>query len=126
MPAIARRYGVAIDDQAILGHHDIDSVNRANCPGLSAEEWQRVYAMDASAPVPVTDDELLDIRWQEAQEIVGEKVAAALLHRPWAPNGTTKVLRCQRGWVGQTDEIEARLTDDTDTLLTDAGMLQRL
>jgi N-acetyl-anhydromuramyl-L-alanine amidase AmpD len=126
IPSIARRWGLAIDAESVLGHKDIDGVNRANCPGLSAEEWQRVYAMDESAPVPVTDDELLDIRWQEAQEIVGAKVAAALLHRPWAPDGTTKVLRCERGWVGQTDEIEARLVDDTETMLTGAGYLQRL
>jgi N-acetyl-anhydromuramyl-L-alanine amidase AmpD len=124
LPVLSARHGVPIHPDTVFSHADLDSVNRADCPGLSDDEWEHIYAL--GKPDEATEDEVLEARWLEAQGVVGAQVAAALLHRPWVDGGTTKVLRCERGFVGQSDEIEARLTDDCDTLLTDAGFLQRL
>jgi len=124
LPVLSDRYAVPLDPDWTFGHKELDSVNRPNCPGLSAAEWSRIYGMDAVEPN--SDDALLEARWQANRGMVGEQIAACLLHRDWIEDGTTKVLRCERGWVGLSDEIEARLTDDCDTLLTQGGYLQRL
>jgi N-acetylmuramoyl-L-alanine amidase len=45
LPVLSARHGVAIAPDTCWGHKELDSVNRANCPGLSDDEWARVYSL---------------------------------------------------------------------------------
>lgn len=36
---IHRRHGLAINSNTVLGHYEIDSVDRPNCPGLTTTQW---------------------------------------------------------------------------------------
>jgi hypothetical protein len=49
LPALASRHDLVLDRADLFGHKELDSVNRANCPGLSDAEWQRVYSMGTPA-----------------------------------------------------------------------------
>ena len=82
LPALARRHDLTIDGDYCFGHCEIDSVNRADCPGLSDEEWARVYALEATtAGGPyATADEAYDAwcaTWDDetvwAGQIVGKR-----------------------------------------------------
>lgn len=49
-----RRYKLPTDGSRLLGHNEIDGVDRAHCPSLSAAEWSAlVKAVGGAAPVPV-------------------------------------------------------------------------
>lgn len=58
---LCQRFGIAPDQAHILGHYEIDAVDRPYCPGFSAVEWQtwvgRVAALVAgdTAPPPAAD-----------------------------------------------------------------------
>jgi len=48
----AEQYGVPLTRVYVMGHNDLDSVNKARCPSLSEQEWRTILAVDpASAPV---------------------------------------------------------------------------
>ena len=59
LPALAQRHDLIIDSETTIGHCDIDGVNRADCPGLSDAEWERVYTMEpllSSGPFATADE----------------------------------------------------------------------
>ena len=59
LPALGQRHELIIDGETCFGHCEIDGVNRADCPGLSDAEWERVYAMEpllSSGPFPTADE----------------------------------------------------------------------
>lgn len=50
---IHRRHGLPTDGSRLLGHNEIDSVDRARCPSLSRAEWDAlVAALNAPPPTP--------------------------------------------------------------------------
>lgn len=58
---ITSRYSIPRDEGHILGHMDLDSVNKAHCPGWSRDQWvqfmaaiQDVTTDQAPPPAPVT------------------------------------------------------------------------
>ncbi len=55
LPAIGRRWGIDLEPGSCFGHAEVDSVNRADCPGLSEGEWADIWAMDAVA-IETADD----------------------------------------------------------------------
>jgi len=59
---ICHRYGLTPGRDTIIGHRDIDSVNKARCPSLTKEQWQFMW----ETPMPETDF------------MVGEGVRAAM------------------------------------------------
>lgn len=54
---LCQRFGIAPDQSHILGHYEVDSVDRPYCPGFSSVEWQtwvgRVAALVAGDSAPV-------------------------------------------------------------------------
>jgi N-acetyl-anhydromuramyl-L-alanine amidase AmpD len=50
LPVLSARHGVAIAPDTTFGHKEISGTQRKDCPGLSDEEWTRVYS--TSTPVP--------------------------------------------------------------------------
>lgn len=46
---LCQRFGLAPDQTHILGHYEIDSVTRPNCPGFSAAEWETWVGRVAAA-----------------------------------------------------------------------------
>jgi N-acetyl-anhydromuramyl-L-alanine amidase AmpD len=53
LPVLSDRWAIPIAEDTLFGHHDISGTQRINCPGLSAEEWDRVYASgQAMTPHP--------------------------------------------------------------------------
>jgi N-acetyl-anhydromuramyl-L-alanine amidase AmpD len=95
LPSIAKRWGLAIDEQAVLGHKDIDSVNRKNCPGLSAAEWERVYAMDETTPTPgyATADEAFDAAMEQGETAVWAGAITGKGH--WTASGRDPLELCR-------------------------------
>lgn len=50
---IHARYTLPTDGSRLLGHNEIDSVNRAHCPSLSAAEWSvLVKGLSGATPAP--------------------------------------------------------------------------
>lgn len=50
---VHRRYGLPTDGSRLFGHNEIDSVDRARCPSLSAGEWSAVInGLGGAAPPP--------------------------------------------------------------------------
>lgn len=47
-----RRYGLPTDGSRLLAHSEFDSVDRAHCPSLSADEWSALVKGLANAPTP--------------------------------------------------------------------------
>lgn len=71
LPVLSARHGVAIEPDTCWGHCELDSVNRANCPGLSDEEWERIYSAEAPSTGPYDSaDESYDAWCQEQQDVV--------------------------------------------------------
>ena len=85
------RFGIAPDQDHILGHYEIDACNRPNCPGFSQQEWSawvaRVATIVGGAPAPTPPapppfqhapgflDPLIDtFDWQGAGIVVYRKI----------------------------------------------------
>jgi N-acetyl-anhydromuramyl-L-alanine amidase AmpD len=126
LPSIAARWALAIDAEAVLGHKDIDGVNRANCPGLNAEEWQRVYAMDESSPA--TPDQAYD-EWCAAHddtvvwagEITGRGHWNNLDPQPLARTAGNVIL----AWTGTVArDVTGYAEDDWESQCIAAGQLR--
>jgi len=51
---LCQEFDIAPDRAHIFGHNQIDSVNRANCPGFSEQEWNRwvLGVKELAAPLP--------------------------------------------------------------------------
>jgi N-acetyl-anhydromuramyl-L-alanine amidase AmpD len=64
LPELSRRHNVAIAPDWTFGHNEISGYQRRNCPGLSQEEWDRVYA--AAPPVQGDPANATFDRWCEA------------------------------------------------------------
>lgn len=73
---LCARFGIAPDQTHILGHYEIDSVDRANCPGFSAQEWNRwvllVSTLVGQPPPPVVDNAAVSQRLNERGELIVE------------------------------------------------------
>ena len=55
---LCSQFNIAPDQDHILGHYEVDSVNRPFCPGFSAAEWNdfvtRVAALVNNPPAPIS------------------------------------------------------------------------
>jgi N-acetyl-anhydromuramyl-L-alanine amidase AmpD len=89
LPVLSARWDIPIDPDWVFGHAEISGTQRKDCPGLSAEEWERVYAMDEAAPM--TDAQKLELVYQGNPDAYGDKLYSGELTRPYY---TGMVLRC--------------------------------
>lgn len=58
---LCHRHGIPIDENHLLGHYELDAVNRPNCPGLTRDEWVRLVRLatgsqPAQPAAPATTD----------------------------------------------------------------------
>lgn len=109
---IAGRWSVPVGETTIIGHRDIDSVNRARCPSLTPAQWTRMRQ-----PVQVTDDQRMEAYYQaNAARLGAKKYAAQLqLHYYHGPG-----LVCQNGVVTPTGEaIAGNIVDDWEGVQAD-------
>jgi N-acetyl-anhydromuramyl-L-alanine amidase AmpD len=73
LPVLSARHGVPIDPDHVFGHDAINSIDKVNCPGLSDEEWQRVYSMGTPTELEgpyATADDAYDAYCREQQDVV--------------------------------------------------------
>lgn len=54
---VCQQYGLPIDRTHILGHFQINSVDKVNCPGLSPAEWDRLIREIQTLAARYADDE---------------------------------------------------------------------
>jgi N-acetyl-anhydromuramyl-L-alanine amidase AmpD len=103
---IALRWGVPIGVDTIIGHRDIDSVNRARCPSLTEAQWDKLRT-----PSHLSDDQKLDAAWRANAQAYGAQRYAAHLERDWHSG---KVLRCDNALLA---------TDGSDLAVTRKGFI---
>ncbi len=99
----------------ILGHYQITSRDKKNCPGLSVAQWDKLVR-DVQEQIPMNGaDAALEAYWLEHKDVLGEKrvPGAGDLDRDW---GGEKVLCCERGILayenGVVTDITQRAMDD--------------
>jgi len=79
------KYGIPADNNHIIGHYRIDSVNRPNCPGPNFP-WQRLFT---------------DLTQQSVNIVIGDKVFQGIIvnDRSYAPvRVITELLNIQYGY----------------------------
>jgi N-acetyl-anhydromuramyl-L-alanine amidase AmpD len=61
LPVLSARWYLRITPETCFGHNEISGTQRVNCPGLSDEEWARVYASGTTTPSqPSTANDAFD------------------------------------------------------------------
>jgi N-acetyl-anhydromuramyl-L-alanine amidase AmpD len=132
LPAIAARHGLTVDGSTLIGHCDIDGVNRVNCPGLSEDEWRALWAL--GTPVAyATADEAFDAALATGD--YGDPVwSGELRNRAHWTSGAANpvaVLRTSSGHVLAYDPaaaaaiiVTALVDDDWETFMKLTGQLQ--
>lgn len=106
---IAARWGIPIGLHTIIGHRDIDSVNRARCPSLTPAQWARLRQ-----PALLTDDQKMEAYYRANATRLGPKKYAAQLslHYYVGP-----ALVCAFGVVTPEGEtIAGHIVDDWETM----------
>ena len=102
---IAGRWAVPVGVDTVIGHRDIDSVNRARCPSLTPAQWTRMRQ-----PVQVTDDQRMEAYYLANAARLGPKKYAAQLALHYY---TGAALVCQNGVVTPDGEaIAGNIVDD--------------
>jgi len=105
---IAARWNIPVDATTIIGHKDIDSVNRARCPSLTPAQWARMR----QAAV-LTDDQKMEAYYQANAARLGPKKYAAQLSLHYY---TGPALVCAYGVVTPEGEaIAGYMVDDWET-----------
>jgi N-acetyl-anhydromuramyl-L-alanine amidase AmpD len=105
---IAARWNIPVNATTVIGHKDIDSVNRARCPSLTPAQWTRMRQ-----PAMLTDDQKMEAYYQAHAARLGPKKYAAQLslHYYVGP-----ALVCAYGVVTPDGEaITGYLVDDWET-----------
>lgn len=117
---ICRRRHLPFDRSAVIGHYQIDSVNRPNCPDLTDAEWAALLAPgpgDAAADANAR----MEAQWQARRSQMGPQRFAAHLDRPYYVG---PVLVCRDGVLTPDGPLDEQgRTDDLVTYW--AGVLQR-
>jgi N-acetyl-anhydromuramyl-L-alanine amidase AmpD len=103
----------------IIGHYQITSRDKKNCPGLSVAQWDKLVR-DVQEQMPMNNaDAALEAYWQAHKDVLGEKrvPGAGELSRTW---GGEKVLLAERGVLayenGIVTDITQRAMDDLISL----------
>lgn len=122
--SIYQRHGLAPDRSAILGHSQLDSVTRPNCPGFDAATWSRLVGSVAALVAPPTnDDTRMEAAYQADAARLGTQLFAGQLTRDYY---TGPVLVCERGVITPTGQtISGNIVDDWVGLNETAGTLTR-
>lgn len=58
--AIHRRYRLPVDGSRLIGHGEIDSVNRGRCPSFSDQEWTAIIAATRAGGVEIDPEQPAD------------------------------------------------------------------
>ena len=116
---VCRRWGIPRDRTHVIGHYQIDSVNRARCPSLTDAQWGDLTNN--------SEDALLEAEYRRNRARMGNKRFKGILDRPYLKG---VVLACDDGWVATTPELTAAIQrggmDDLITYLEEAKVLTRL
>lgn len=122
---ICARHGLTPGPETVIGHKDIDSVNRARCPSLTPEQWAFMWGSEMATPDAA--DAAFDAYATLHPELGQKRLpGAGTLKRAWAG---TKVMGYERGFLAYVDggvvDITARMLDDAVTYMEQDGSLGR-
>lgn len=114
---IAARWGISINAHTVMGHRDLDHVNRARCPSLTPAQWARLRQS-----AMLTDDQKMEAYYRAHQERLGPQKYAAQLSLHYY---TGKALVCAYGVVTPDGEtITGFMVDDWETM--NAALITKL
>lgn len=126
---ICRRHGLTPGRETIIGHSQLDSVNRARCPSLEAFQWETLWEPDGESD---PDDAKLEAAYQADKDCLENKRFAGILtrHFPGLGDFNGKVLVCDGGvlgiYRGEVHELISRVIDDWVIASERDGTLRRL
>lgn len=114
---VCQAVGIPPRRDAILGHDQIDSRNKRDCPGLTVGQWaDLIVAVQRELEPDGQEDAALEAYWQAHRGVLGEQrePGAGKLARVW---GGEKVLLLERGVLavdrdGVVTDITQRALDD--------------
>ena len=116
---LCNRFNIPPDETHILGHYELDSVNKSNCPGMTRAEWQRyITAVSTGAVLPPADPVFyvpnnphgqVPVRnplWSRWKVLDDQGLALPMIGYPMAPAqdaGGRPIQRFERGWLALGD-----------------------
>lgn len=100
---LIKKHGIPVDQDHIIGHYRIDSVNRLNCPGPGFP-WERLFA-DLKGEVVVAEDlKKVKIRVEGKEQKIVEGVI--INNTTYAPvRAVAETLGRQVDWDGAKQEV---------------------
>lgn len=116
---VTARHGLPMTRDAVLGHYQLDSVNRARCPSLTAEQWATIVPPGGG----VSDDATMEAVYQQHKAWLQAKRFKGRLMRDFYSG---VVLVCDGGVVTPTGVLSpGRVMDDWQEYNVDHGTLIR-